>query len=370
MRARSEKILSWPVYLFVALRIPIIKSSIPYKSRKNGGFTLVEVAIVLLISGLLLAGATALLMNYMHQTKIRATEYRLQVIDEAMELFLDLNGRYPCVSAPDAPVDDADFGFEIADCGTAPAAGGGRDGRPIRIGSLPVRTLNLPDDVIGDSWGNRFTYAVTEALAEDGTYNRTEGGIFIVDSADNDVVSDPDDGPGTAHFVVVSHGNNGVGARILDGNAGLPCNGGTAEAENCDGDATFRTTLLISKAESANFFDDFLIFRATTAFGQQVPSGAVMAFNLSACPDGWVAFAAANGRFVVGADGATYNVGATGGSETVTLTTGEVGVFQSSVGINPAAIPGGTTFGQGTGSAITAHENRPPYVALLYCQRA
>lgn len=341
-----------------------------YKEARNG-FTLIEVALVILIGGILLAGTGTLLMNYMQQTQMRTTERRIQVIDEALQLYLDLNGRYPCAAPANAPVDDPDFGVEFASCDTATAAPGGRGGRDVRIGVVPVRTLNLPDDLAGDAWGNRFTYAVTEALAVDGTYNRTEGAIFVRDSAGNEIVNDPDDGPGTAHYVVLSHGRNGVGATSLGGVSGLPCDLAALEGENCNGDAIFRSTLLTAPDGAASVYDDHITFRATTAFGQQLPSGAVMPFNLSACPDGWVAYGDGLGRVIVGADGAAYTVGATGGEETVSLSDNEAGFVPSTAGINPAAIPGTTQFAEPIGgSSRDAHENRPPYVALLFCEKA
>lgn len=60
---------------------------------------------------------------------------------------------------------------------------------------------------------------------------------------------------------------------------------------------------------------------AAGALAQQVvPSGAVMAFNLAACPPGWSPVTAAVGRVVVGAPNAA-GVGATGGADSLALTT-------------------------------------------------
>ena len=37
--------------------------------------------------------------------------------------------------------------------------------------------------------------------------------------------------------------------------------------------------------------------------GETIPAGAVMAFNLSSCPDGWSPFTEANDRFIMGSQG-------------------------------------------------------------------
>lgn len=40
-----------------------------------------------------------------------------------------------------------------------------------------------------------------------------------------------------------------------------------------------------------------------TTHGETIPAGAVMAFNLSSCPDGWSPFTEANDRFIMGSQG-------------------------------------------------------------------
>ncbi len=343
--------------------------------KKNSGFTLIEVAIVLLIGGILLSSASALLLTYMKKVQISTTEKRLEAIQDAMQLFLNLNGRYPCPADPADGLDTADFGVEQpiggVSCTTPTTAG--RGGRNIVYGSIPVRTLNLPDDFIGDAWGGRFSYAVTKALAETGTFNRTEGAITIVDRNNNPVVRDPADAaadPGVVQYTIVSHGKNNSGATSLDGQQISACVPAVQEGENCNNDDTFRSTLLVSGAMDNNYNDDIVRYRAITAFGEWIPAGAVMAFNLAACPDGWNTYAAGDARFIVGS-GATYALGATGGDATVALTNAQIGYQPSATGIVAAAIgAGGTSFGQSLGVAATAHQNLPPYVALLYCEKS
>lgn len=122
------------------------------------------------------------------------------------------------------------------------------------------------------------------------------------------------------------------------------------------------------------------------------PSGAVMAFNLSSCPSGWSALANAEGRFIIGRGtlgSDTYSLGGTGGSARHTLTVSEMPSHDHDVGI-PGWTPSYVEFdyvggsgslggvkGDGRGPFLDIyprggnqpHENRPPYLALLYCQK-
>jgi len=338
--------------------------------NKDKGFTLVEVAIVLVIGGILLATASALLLNYMKKVQLSTTERRLETIDEALQLFLSLNGRYPCVADPAAAIDSATFGREpanLADCTTTTALAGGRGGRVIRGGAVPVRTLNLPDDFIGDAWGGRFTYAVTENLVT-GVYDKNEGGIFVVDSdtATPHSVITPD---GSAHYVIVSHGANNSGAIGLSGGgAATPCTAGNLEEENCNGDATFRSTILLGTADNARLYDDLIVSRAVSALdSQMIPPNAVMAFNLPACPEGWIRFGSAAGRTIVGegtVGATTYAVGDTGGNEALD------GVTVNAAPINPAAVPGAVFVLEADDTGIPIDTiNMSPYISLLYCEK-
>jgi len=337
---------------------------------RAGGFTLVELALVVLIGGILLAALGSALAIYMEKTQLRTTNQRLAAISDALQQHLHLNGRLPCPASRVAVPDTAMFGREVnEDCTSGAHAGTdratGTDGRMVRIGAVPVRSINLPDDYALDAWGNRFTFAITEILATAGMYDRTGGAISIVDSTNNSVVT-PD---GSAHYVIVSHGRDGAGAYTAAGTAGIPCSTGTLDAENCNGTATFRRTMLAARTEAAGHYDDLMHFRAVGTFGDAVPPGAVQAFNLSACPPGWVAFAAAQGRTVIGAGtlgSETYSAADTGGQVTHALTMAQLG--QNTL-TGAAPDPGTTDYAYFTGTAPAPLDVRQPYIALLYCEK-
>lgn len=57
--------------------------------------------------------------------------------------------------------------------------------------------------------------------------------------------------------------------------------------------------------------------------GGSLPAGAVMAFDLTECPNGWSPMVSAQGRFLVGTGGG-YNLGNMGGANTVALSVAQL----------------------------------------------
>ncbi|MER9964968.1 hypothetical protein NKJ72_29420 [Mesorhizobium sp. M0045] len=130
-------------------------------------------------------------------------------------------------------------------------------------------------------------------------------------------------------------------------------------------------------------------FQAKTAIRIAVPKGAVMAFNLESCPDGWQLFQPLVGRFALGAGAdvtrrlTDRKFGDSGGEEQHTLTVAEspqqeveiAGVAnQSSVdrynagGRNYWVITRGSEKFRTNGGG-QPHNNMPPFHSLTYCER-
>ncbi|MFA5592819.1 MAG: prepilin-type N-terminal cleavage/methylation domain-containing protein [Micavibrio sp.] len=371
------------------------------KFSPSKGFTLVETALVIIIGGVLMASMSAALTSYIRQAKVKTTNERIAIAHSALQQYLDINKKLPCPASLNAPLDDARFGREAAeDCfGSALAAGTFRAGagdQRIRIGTLPVRSLNLSDNHIADGWHNRFIYAVTEKLATEGSFSQNGGSIAILDSNDNSVVY-PD---ASAQYVLVSQGNSAQGAYSVSGGQAGTCDTTRLDGLNCNhGTTTFRKTLVTSDRS----FDDVLYFQNATADETSIPAGAVLAFNLGACPTGWVPLGDAVGRVIVGSGNYSEAYTASGGrswSHTHNYILGQKGgnaSWQMNRDEMPAhdhAMPmGGNAFEQITTMASPfravhdnaatdtgkrtyqsggnqPHENRQPYLALLYCVKA
>lgn len=262
--------------------------TMPSKHPKDrqGGFTLIELALVMIISGSFMAAAAVAFTNYTIQKRVEHTKESMAVVKTAMSEFRSLTGRYPCPAPLTAAPGDATYGVE--DC--TPDASfivEGRDANmdgqtsddQVFIGAIPVVTIMqtnqdalLPHKNVIDGYGNKFTYVVSARLTVGGSYNDFYGAIYMVDEHDNSLTR-PD---GSAHMAVISHGENGRGAYTRDGQLFAGCTSGVptetppatatdkSDTENCDGDATFMNGLRRTDRFSMNDdFSDFAISKST-----------------------------------------------------------------------------------------------------------
>ncbi len=193
------------------------------------GFTLVELAMVLMIVGLLLGGLIVPLSAQMEQRRATETQKTLEEIKEALTGYAVINGQLPCPADPATPTGSAGAG--IANCA-------------FTSGVLPWATLGT---IEMDGWGNRFTYRVdanyTDAVGT--TFNcapvvtPSQSSFALCTTGSFTVLSAAAGGTNVAiqvPAIVISHGKNSAGAYTQSGSQ-IPASGNADEAENSDGDA-------------------------------------------------------------------------------------------------------------------------------------
>ncbi len=132
----------------------------PWDILRAQGFTLIELAIVLAILGLLLGGASMLLQPVLDNNKRTETRARLKSIEDALTIYAATNFDLPCPSNPALGPGAALNGVEanpvtVCNAGTNPMAAGG----------VPWQTLGLSEADVMDGWGRRISYALTGNLA-------------------------------------------------------------------------------------------------------------------------------------------------------------------------------------------------------------
>ena len=138
-----------------------------FKVRRIAGFTLTELAIALVIVGLLTGGLLLSLTTTRDIASEKETQKQLVTIQEALLGFAVAQQRLPCPAAPNA-------------AGVESPVGGGACTNPYD-GFLPGNTLGLaPTDAQGyviDAWGNRIRYAVTIVSAAGPNLITTPSGL-------------------------------------------------------------------------------------------------------------------------------------------------------------------------------------------------
>jgi len=124
-------------------------------NARQNGFTLVEIAIVLLIVTILLGYTVALFPRQQELKQYRDVDRKMDEVIAAIVGFAQVNGRLPCPAIPaSAGIEDFDT---IND-----------DGCENFGGFVPVNTLGLvgrlnADSLLLDPWGNPYRYYVTDS---------------------------------------------------------------------------------------------------------------------------------------------------------------------------------------------------------------
>lgn len=210
------------------------------------GFSLVEMAVVLAIVGLLLGG---LIMTLSAQQSVQRTQETRRLLVQAREALLGfaaIHGRLPCPAEPTLASGAAGAGSERP--ATAAGCSGGQSG------VLPWATLGLPET---DAWGRRFGYRVSADFARSVT--PPAKAAFALDTVGDNTVRVASGGAPLATAVpavIVSHGANGAGAYNASGTA-LPASADADEIENHDGDSDF-----VDKTPTESY-DDLVEWLAT-----------------------------------------------------------------------------------------------------------
>lgn len=224
--------------------------------RVRNGFTLVEMAIVLVIIGLLLGGMMMPLSTQMDQRRVSETQKALDEINQALIGYAVTNKNFPC------PAISATNGSEGA------RTNGVCDNR---VGLLPWATLGVSQV---DAWGYIFRYSVTPAFTDSGTpfTLATSGNIDIRNDNSATIIAT------AVPAVVMSVGKNGYYGTTTSG-ATMPDAPATNADERTNGAAA--GTTFVSKIITANTaapggaFDDIvtwvtpgILFNRMVAAGQ------------------------------------------------------------------------------------------------------
>jgi prepilin-type N-terminal cleavage/methylation domain-containing protein len=266
-----------------------------FTRRDGGGFTMIEIAIVLVVVGILLSGAVMGVRPVLDSSKAATTTARLDRIELALLAYVMQNGCLPCPAEGDLPTTNSAAGWSNSNqgaygpnysnnqpcatgsaiSGTACATNGGA-GANLPIGVVPWNNLGLREADIVDGWNSRISYMVDSNLVVTagtsmvrtlpasypaGTLSVTNYGASATQTS-------------AAAYVLVSHGKDRIGA-FAGGSGNLVANvlgyaatdpQGANMPKNNTGSGTATTTAFRQDTPhpiegTGTYFDDVVRYR-------------------------------------------------------------------------------------------------------------
>lgn len=272
-------------------------------ARARLGFSLIEIAIVLTVLGIVLGMGLQAATRFARTNAIEATKERLAELEDALILYAARNARLPCptdgAAAPGAAAWGASVGRDVEQ-GERVCAG---DSGVVR--GVPWRDLGLPGNLALDGWKRRISYFVfqdpgnvgTISLVKDNALNTRDcvyaqpaglapvadcntpspnvsmadflrGRGFTVEDDDGAPILFPEthggaagDGwerGGGAAFVLVSHGEDGCGGFDQEGIAMPACAGGSDQADNATAGGRYVDGPTDERTGAGGYFDDHI----------------------------------------------------------------------------------------------------------------
>lgn len=229
------------------------------------GFSLVELALVLMILAILVAGAIIPLTTTIERTRV----------DEVAHL-LDERVRGALLGFAASRAAGSAF-LPCPDCAAACGGGVTNDGIEDRIGSAcAVSSGNLPWNTLGvgraDRWGSRLGYAVAPAFADSSGFSLSRpdlsaigSDISVFDAAGSALIGGAASADG-AVAVMWSSGRNQRGAISMQGVVQpVPAAANGAEIENADGDNVFFSRPIVydpdpDPGSAVEVYDDIVVW--------------------------------------------------------------------------------------------------------------
>lgn len=185
--------------------------------RKSAGFTVLELAIVLVIVGVVTGMGLVATMGALEGAKRVATNNRLDAIEKALMNFRMTYDRLPCPAELTLATSNTNYGVQAATPGTCtggtPTADAVSTTGDIVQGAVPVKTLGLPNDFMYDAWGRRILYTVMSVYTFPKSFatahpKETCGTNVLASSTSGDVTNSRSS---NAVYTLTSFGPNGHG---------------------------------------------------------------------------------------------------------------------------------------------------------------
>jgi prepilin-type N-terminal cleavage/methylation domain-containing protein len=241
---------------------------------RTRGFTLIEMAIVMVVIGLVVSGGIVAARPIIEGSKTTETKAKLDRIESALLLHAIRFGCLPCPATANGTGNTAG---QAVDSGTNPYTSDCVSGCSITAtsqGIVPWRNLDLSEADIVDGYGTRISYALggTTALSAANSMNRNGSnyaptGLLTVNNTAGTTITS------AAAYVLVSHGINRIyGYQAYTGaQFSSDPNNSTPELANSNGSPFVQNDRV--DASGATHFDDIVRWRTKPIITQLCGDG-------------------------------------------------------------------------------------------------
>jgi hypothetical protein len=164
---------------------------------KQHGYSFIQLALVLTVTGLLSSGGMTIWMNKNARSAMNTTLDRMKIVEEALTLHLTLSEHLPCPALSNindrdqAYLTSAAYDTNSKECGTD------------QSGLVPVRSLNLDNKFSYDGWGRKFSYKIAKNMGNIVDFKNHNGTIKISNLSGEEITN-------SATYVLISWGENGT----------------------------------------------------------------------------------------------------------------------------------------------------------------
>lgn len=200
--------------------------------KRKKGVSLLELSILLVVSGLIAGFGVNLLNTYFENKKADLNAIRIQDVDNALRAFYDFHDYLPCPAKLDISYDDPDAG-KAQNCSTL-SKSYSINGQDVIVGAVPFQALGLDKNYYANLWDNKYLYVIPRKLAQSETRflefeDIESNALFNIKNTHNKMVIDE-----KIAYLIVDHGKNNNGVYKKNSDTQKNCT-----IDNCEFDRNF-----------------------------------------------------------------------------------------------------------------------------------